>query len=592
MSSRGLLGPPWARRPRNTGGACLALALLASCADRDARPAPATDNAATDAGAAAAGGGGPLEPDATPSDAAAVAQCNGSACSEELGGCSAAERLSPPTVEARSLLQVRGSTTLAADTNRSSLGACRDATSGPDVWYELDLGAFTAPVEVHAAVDASFDAALELRRGACADTLSLDCDRAGPLTRASSSLAARLEPGAYWLVVDGADAASHGDFQLHVELDPSPERCSAGVSPNDSCAAAAPLTGGERELLLIDELCAPVADNGYPSLYYELDLTGETAEVLLRAAAWTSSEPARESLFVYAADSPEDTCGGEIALSYLSSGEARPSNAEIQALLAPGRYHLRLELDDDPMRRSALQVWLDRAACGAGPRHNDCSDAAVIDPTLGQQVVSGSTACNANRLVLAECSDVDAPEQLFRLDLRAAAGPVRARIAPLVDGLEFYPILYVLSAGLDGGCGAPLHCDDRADDFEGTPEVDLMLEPSLYFVGIDGADVGARGAFRLLVELGPAQPSPCVNSQIDQCMASTGAPGCCDAWGPGCSDAVAACGLARATQECVCSAEPACCSPDASSVDCSAAHAACDYSCPDFAPSEGSCLGP
>jgi hypothetical protein len=441
---------------------------------------------------------------------------------------------------------------------------------------------------VHAVVDANFDAVLELRRGACGDTASLDCDRARGIASTASSLAASLEPGRYWLLVDGADAASRGDFELQVELDPAPGSCT-GTLPSTTCEAPLPLESRTRQTLLLDEACLPRGEDEYGTVWYQLNLQSETGPVLLQAAAWTLSEPAFQELRLYEASAaPGGECGNELSVAQFSRGLGR-SNAELTALLSPGRYELELTLAGESQRRAALELAIDRDSCRAGPVANHCEDAIRIDPGLPSQVLAGNTACNSSRFV-SRCAEVDAPEQFYRLDLRSAPGPVRTRVTALVDGLGFPPLLALLAAGGDGECPDALYCDDSIGNFEGPPQLEWTLDPQLYYVVIDGAEPGARGPYRLLVELEPAEKSPCVDARIDRCVFANGQADCCLEWSPVCEATAALCGLAASTQACLCAAAPACCAPERDPSACREARAACSYLCADFAASENACL--
>jgi hypothetical protein len=208
------------------------------------------------------------------------------------------------------------------------------------------------------------------------------------------------------------------------------------------------------------------------------------------------------------------------------------------------------------------------------------------------QILDGSTLCNTHLLTSPVCAreSYDSPQQYHRLDLRGASGLTHVRLTVLVDGLGLLPLLYVLPADASGGCGPALFCDYRINLGEGPPRASLMLDAQEYFVGIAGAEPGSAGAYRLLVEVEPGEPSPCVNVEINDCMTLNAEPPCCDDWSVACTDAVVMCGLARSTQDCVCSTNPDCCASRTADVDCSAARAACNYLCPEFAPSELGCL--
>jgi hypothetical protein len=502
-------------------------------------------------------------------------------------GCGASERLVPSTLSARSVLRAEGSTALSSDTQHSDLEGCRDVSSGPDRWYALDLSQFDSAVTIQAVVNAGFDALLALRRGACGDTDSLDCDRARGVAATSSSIAARLEPDLYWLVVDGATPASRGDFQLQVEVDPAPDSCT--VTPaGGSCGAPQPLDPLPRQTLLLDEACLKQAAPDDANAWYELDLSGESRAVLVHAAAWSLSEASFQKLALYDAADPE--CESPLAFSSYSRGLGR-ANAELDTLLAPGRYQLQLGFYDEPLQRAGLDLEIDRETCQAGPVANQCDTAIAIDPSLPRQVLEGNTACNTSQFQ-SSCAELDAPEQFYRLDLRGAPGPLRARATPLVDGLGFGPILALLPADGDQVCPDAVYCDESIENAEGPSHLDLILDPRLYYLVIDGADPGAGGPYRLLIELEPAERRPCVDVRIDECMYDNGQADCCFDWSPACDASAALCGLAPATQQCVCAMAPDCCGPERGSGACRAAQQACNYLCAEYAASRNSCLAP
>lgn len=507
-------------------------------------------------------------------------------------GCTQFETLHATSLVERTVLSASGTTRGSSDTNHSEFGGCAGATSGPDVWYQLDLSDAPQPLQIQAVVDAGFDAAIDLRRGPCGDTRSLSCDRAAVVGGVSSTLNERLDPGVYWLVVDGANEASAGDFRLEVEATPL-LGCPSPL-PNLSCETALPLEALERQTILLDEACAAEAGSD-AELYYQLDLSAEAGPVLGNLSLWNLVAPrtGHVRLFSLAADPPD--CEMPIADTYLRSGKARGSSATLQLLLSPGRYAIGVQpgetSEDNPQ---ALTVELDRSTCAAGAVGNDCVDALDdIDPSLASQIVAGSTACNTNRRTQLPCGfeEDPAPEQYHRLDLRAAPGVTRARLTVLVDGLSFAPLLTVFSSGANGECGDALYCDARIENGQGPPHVDLLLEPALYFVSIDGADRGAAGAYQMLVELEPGKPSPCVTLQIDECMFDGNQTyACCFDWSPLCNQMVALCGLSPDTQACVCTTNPACCTSSLLTPECRAAQLACNYLCPDFAPQESTCL--
>jgi hypothetical protein len=162
----------------------------------------------------------------------------------------------------------------------------------------------------------------------------------------------------------------------------------------------------------------------------------------------------------------------------------------------------------------------------------------------------------------------------------------------LVDGLGFPPVLVLSSADPGGTRAGAAYCDARVNAFEGPPRLDLTLPPALYQLVVDGAEPGASGPYRLLVELEPAKPSACVDSRVDECVSRNAEADCCLEGSPTCDATLEWCGLARVTQDCLCRMQPSCCTEERAASDCAAARAACNYLCPAFASSEARCVAP
>jgi hypothetical protein len=446
-------------------------------------------------------------------------------------------------------------------------------------------------VEFRAVLNADFDALLELRQGACGDTLGLDCNRAGALGQPGSALAKRLEPGAYWLVVGGAAAGSQGEFALEVELDAESGSCESPPT-HRSCEAARELQALSFQTQLLDLSCAPLVDDDrIETLYYELDLTEEPTPVLASASIWLlQKERIVTKLHWYRGEPPSSTCTSDWFDSHVVAGNSLIGAVEVSALLEPGPYLLAAELDVSNLedKRAQLGVRLDRELCRGGPVANSCASAIDLDAQAAVQLVDGSTLCNADHFNPG-CSE-GAPDQFYRLDLRGAGGETRARAAILADGTDFAPVLYLVSAAEGGNCGDVLYCPDTLAQAEGLPLFDLTLRPEVYYLGVDGFEVGNAGHYRLLLELSATKPSPCINTTVSACAFRDWAIDCCYDSGPRCDRVLELCGLASATRACVCASNPACCGPDWRDADCAESHRACQYLCPEFAPSEaGGC---
>lgn len=536
-----------------------------------------------------------------------LGRCDDMTCAGELPGprpreaCDGAETLKPAGDGERTLLAVSGSNLQAADTSQSPLGSCSEGTGGGDVWHLLDLTSMQAPVDVVAVLDASFDAALDLREGPCGDTLSRDCNRAGALREPSSAIVARLEPGAYWLVVDGHTRESRGDFDLKIEIDARHGSC-AGGTVTSTCERPLSLDTRRNTTVLLDVSCPSAEEIALEAededtertFYFELDLREESAQVVASIAAWGWSERRVSVVGVYRAGEQQTDCNTPIAESYIGNGLSQRIDAELSTVLEPDRYVIEVATDRLDFAGAAspvaLSVALDRQRCERGPLANTCGTAFELDPSSGVQVVSGDTSCNSNHLTLDLCETSEAPEQFYRLDLSAQSGPMRARMALRVQGITFSPLLYLLASGSGDACGDGLYCYDSLGQFEGLPVYELTLAPAVYFIGVDGSEPGAAGRYELFLELEPTSPRRCVDAQMLECQFHDFLVDCClEPENAGCARSLELCGLAPETTACVCSMNPACCGEEGNREGCTPLFAACGYLCPEFAPSEGTC---
>jgi hypothetical protein len=451
----------------------------------------------------------------------------------------------------------------------------------------------SGPVEIVALLDSNFDAALDLREGPCGDTLSRDCGRASALGQPSSSVRARLEPGAYWLVVDGRHLESRGEFQLQVEVDARRGSCSQPFVPT-SCEQPLPLEVEAQTTVLLDMSCS-TEDEEDRTFHFDLDLSAEAAPLSASFHSWSPAGRRFGAIGVYRADAPATDCGTLLTEGYAVTGVSPNSNTQLTTLLAPGRYLIEVSIDTldvtGAASPAALSVSFDRERCRSGPRANTCETAIELSTSMGARVIEGDTVCNSNHLTLSDCEDSEAPDQFYRLDLSAQTAPTKLRMAIRNEGLEFTPLLSLLAPGAEHTCGAGLYCYDSMGNFEGPPGYELTLEPSVYFIAVDGGEPGSAGRYQLFLELTPGSTRPCVDGHMLECRFRNDFTGCCtEPESPGCARALELCGLAPETTACVCDANPACCGAEGSRESCPELFEECEYICPDFAQSEDLCV--
>jgi hypothetical protein len=134
--------------------------------------------------------------------------------------CAAARRL-----DLDRAYRLESGTTRGARDDAAGCGGSR----GVDVWYRFDVGS-RKPVYFDLIDGQPWDSVLDLRQGACGSTTwtTVACgDDACGGTR--SQIAALLEPGEYYLVVDGKTTEDQGEFVLRT------------LGADASCATALPI---------------------------------------------------------------------------------------------------------------------------------------------------------------------------------------------------------------------------------------------------------------------------------------------------------------------------------------------------------------
>lgn len=546
---------------------CSAWAALSHCSS------PVSSTPTVDAESGGAGG----------SDAGGASGAGGAGARSDDGDtCRAALRLVMPNTGASSTLSVAGSTRGAGDTRHGGLAACAGFGDGADRYYRLDLTEFRERVVVRALLDAEFDAVLSLEQGPCEDLTERLCDRGRAAGRASSALTAELDPGEYLLVVDGAGPDDAGDFRLQLAAEPLDSACETPL--NTSCDAATPLSFDlPVQTVFVPARCDASDDAESNALFYSLDLSEEKTTVgvvvsLTRAQDFVQSIDTVVAPEILAS-ADGDACGEAVAPGSFWNADGLRVNTS----LAPGKYRLRL--DEEPELPSWMIVEIVRPDC-SGNIGDSCDSPVDLDVSDGFVQVSSNTYCNTNTLDHEDCSDEPAPERFFRLDLsgRMERARVRARLPP--RDLDFYAELIFLERQSDGDCGSALQCYDYIGDAEGWPSIDVIVDPGVYLIAVEGVTENAVGSFALEVEVSDFRTrsyQPCVSFDVDSCLFyyNYASSDCCfNPLSPECATGLISCGLDPAVQDCVCESDPVCCDGDEEDFErCAAVFADCGYFC-------------
>ncbi len=252
-------------------------------------------------------------------------------------------------LEPRLLVQtVVGSTHCAGDDAYSRWYCSWD--HAPDVFYRLDLRGEAEPKLLHATTDlvpTRFDTVLyvlEGSHGGCFDTLACNDDAPHATFSSASEITALLQPGEYFLAVDGS--LSTGDFGLRVTLE------EPNCLDNDVCGRAMALDPAlGSQTAPIDAACAhstrasPEFEWDSPAdVYYRLDLSASGGP--MRLVVETDLDDVN---FVLFEASGKLECGREL---YSDS-------SWLAVVLDPADYYLMVSPDRSGPQRGELSVELE-----------------------------------------------------------------------------------------------------------------------------------------------------------------------------------------------------------------------------------------
>ncbi len=379
------------------------------------------------------------------------------------GTCSAPIALTPGTA-------VRGATTSGQST---MTGSCIRGGNAPELVYSVTI---ERRAHLTVTMNSDYDGALYLL-GACGEMRSeIVCNDDAPNT-SRSQVDATLDPGTYFVVVDGyGDAA--GQFEMMAEVTDLQDLAQV-------CGSATPLTAGQA---------VTGSTQGRPSYF--------TA---------TCAGGARSPDQVYAIDVPsrsrmrvrmQSTYDGAL---YVRSDCANPNSelacnddhqdtrhSMLVTTVDPGRYYVYADgFRDGNAGDYSMRADLAPLTGGSAPA-DSCSSAGTITP--GQDTAMDTFPAADD--FQASCGGAGAPDVVYQLTLQSR---MRVR-AQLLDS-EFPGAIYLQST-----CGqqaSEIAC--AAGGGGGPAMLDTNLQPGTYYLVVDGTTADAFGAARLEVQLDDLQ---------------------------------------------------------------------------------------
>jgi hypothetical protein len=358
----------------------------------------------------------------------------------------------------------RGDTT---DGDAVITGSCIYGGTAPEHVYQFTVEQRSL---VRAVLNSTYDGALYFE-AVCGDARAeLVCNDDAPTT-SRSEIASTLEPGLYYLVVDGYGSGM-GQYEVSLSM-------MAMRSIGEVCGSATPLTPGTtvagttaNEANYFEATCAGQAQS--PDRVYTLDVT-QRSRVRVRmqssydGAVYLRSSCADASTELACNDDYQDT-RHSLATATLDPGHYFVY-ADGFSTAASGDYSLTADLVP---------------ATGSGAPGDTCAGATVWAPGADLTADTFTMGDDAT----GSCGGGGAPDAVYRLNLTS-----RSRVRASFTSAEFPPVVY-----LQRTCGdqtSEVFClDGRA----GSP-IDQTLAAGTYYLVVDGADQNAFGAAAVHVQV-------------------------------------------------------------------------------------------
>jgi hypothetical protein len=358
----------------------------------------------------------------------------------------------------------RGDTT---DGDAVISGSCIYGGTAPEHVYQFVVEQRSL---VSAVMNSTYDGALVIL-GACGETRSeLACNDDAPTT-SRSEVQATLDPGLYYLVVDGYGSGM-GQYEVSLAMTPM-------QSIGQVCGGALPLTPGAPvagttvgEANYFEASCAGQARS--PDRVYAIDITQRSR---LRVRMQSTYDGALYLRSTCADPSTEVACNDDFE-------DTRHSL--LTATVDPGRYFVYADgFSEGASGDYSLAAEVIPAA-GTGAAGDACASAGAITP--GTDLVADTFTAADD--VAGSCGGTGSPDLVYRLDVRT-----RTRVRASFTTAEFPPIMYIQRT-----CGDPTSEVVCLDARSGAP-IDQTLTTGTYYLVIDGADQNSFGSASLHLQL-------------------------------------------------------------------------------------------
>jgi cysteine-rich repeat protein len=365
-----------------------------------------------------------------------------------------------------------GTTCAAAGDYTATCGA---GAASPDVVYRLVL-TMAADVLLDT-IGSDYDAVLHVRSGATCPGAEIACDdNSAGGTPGQARILRNLAAGTYWVIVDGAGAASLGNFILNVTISATPPPA------NDACTGAIDISAGgvfsgSTAMAANDHTytCTPAAAGGR-DVWYTFTLTQREIVYLdtVDGNTWDSVIQLRQGTCAGAASV---ACADDSCRTY--SGGTR---SQLIRVLDPGTYYVIVDgWNAASWGNFALRF-----------QHSTCSGATFI-PANGNY--SGTTVGQGNDTT-GTCGGGSAADTLYYLGL---CGPRSVTFSTCSPITTFDTVLYLRTGGCDAASEVACNDNNPFCSFSSLhSQLTASMPQGLSFVAVDGF-FSAEGDYRLTV---------------------------------------------------------------------------------------------
>jgi hypothetical protein len=414
------------------------------------------------------------------------------AAPEAKGTCEAPIPLAPGTVV--------GSTRHGQHENT---GSCSPSDSR-ELVYELDL---PARQRVVIEVEAHFDSVLYVRKDDCSDSnAEVDCNDDAP-DRTRSRVERVLDPGRYFVFVDGYGDDS-GPFKLTVTA-------TDVLALADVCRRAAVLASGTTQSSSTEGM----ADNAHATCGGGAE--GADTPWRVDVAARSRVRIVEHSDDVTPVLHVRRACGDEQSEIACAESGSSAGDASLAGVWEPGTYSIFADgRDRDATGRYTLLLETSPID-GAGTRGDSCGDAVPLGGGAVGNVLGDTFEARDD--VAGSCGGAGAPDVVYKLD-----APRRSRFTASLEDEEVPHVLVLWRR-----CGA------RSAEIACGRTVDEVVTPGTYSLAVDGAAADALGRFTMKWALrdltGQAAACAAAAALVDGRVVDGTTAGAADRFAPSCA---------------------------------------------------------